>query len=48
MLLEGHEKHQIIAKVMYLVIKIFILYIQNLIGQKIQKIACFQETQRFL
>lgn len=35
-------------KIMYIVIRIFILHMQNLIGQKIQRIVCFQETQRFL
>ena len=35
-------------KIMYIVIRIFILHMQDLIGQKIQRIAWFQETQRFL
>ena len=34
-------------KIMYIV-RIFILHMQGLIGQKIQRIAWFQETQRFL
>ena len=52
MLLEAHEKKKkkkiANRKIMYIVIRIFILHMQDLIGQKIQRIAWFQETQRFL